>query len=220
MPSPIGASAPNVPRSFAAAFSVFSAFFATGATQCNVQLHDLPPEAVQGVFDCLQDESGMVAALEYIEDDGSAPPAWSEEEIVQLHWRLLLELRRLPDPETPLEEKLDTLAWALTDPELDDRPFSFANCLRVVGTSPLSPTAYFGALSVEDIRDWLRRNAKAWMQATLERFPRAVQDLVRQQPDWVACQLNKNPQWINQQIKRHAAPDQTDMFGWTVAQGA
>ena len=59
---------------------------------------------------------------------------WTEEDIVQLHWRLLLELRRLADPETPLEEKLDTLAWAPTDPELDGQPFSLANSVRVVGT--------------------------------------------------------------------------------------
>jgi hypothetical protein len=156
-----------------------------------VQWQDLPPQAQQAVHECL-DEA----------------PEWTEEDVVQLHWRLLLELRRLPDPETPLEEKLDTLAWALTDPVLDGRPFSFASCLRVVGTSPLSPTAYFGAVQVEDVREWLRTNARKWLRATLARYPVWVQVLVREQPDWVAKQLSKNPQWLNEQIKAiEEAPD-------------
>ena len=219
MPSPTGAFAPIAHGPLEPSVSMFGALFREEVAERNIQSHELPPQVVQEVFDYLQDDSGMAAAIDYIEDDRSAPPDWSEEDIVNLHWRLLLELRRLPDPETPLEEKLDTLAWALTDPDLDDRPFSFANCLRVVGTSPLSPTAYFGALNVEDVRDWLRRNAKTWLRATLERFPRAVQELVREQPDWVAQQLNKNPQWINQQIRRQAKQGQDDMFGWRVAHG-
>src|SRR5258706_13845017 len=109
--------------------------------QPRVQLRAPPPQAQQAVH-------------EYLEE----APEWTEEDVVQLPWRLLLELRRLPDPETPLEEKLDTLAWALTDPRLDGRPFSFASCLRVVGTSPLSPTPYFGAVQVEDVREWLPTN--------------------------------------------------------------
>ena len=148
-----------------------------------------------------------------VDDVAGVQPEWSEEDVVLLHWRLLLELRRLPDPETPLEEKLDTLAWALTDPALDGRPFSFANCLRVVGTSPLSPTAYFGDLQVDDVRDWLRANARKWVRATLCRYPDWVQALIREQPDWVAKQLVRNPQWLNEQIKAHDEAAQPDLFG-------
>jgi len=161
-----------------------------------VQWQDLPPEAQQAVH-------------EYLEE----APEWTEEDVVQLHWRLLLELRRLPDPETPLEEKLDTLAWALTDPTLDSRPFSFASCLRVVGTSPLSPTPYFGAVQVEEVREWLSINARKWLRATLARYPDWVQVLVPEQPDWVAKQLSKNPQWINEQIKAREEAPQADLFG-------
>lgn len=145
--------------------------------------------------------------------DADDTPEWTEEDVVHLHWRLLLELRRLPDPETPLEEKLDTLAWALTDPSLDGRPFSFASCLRVVGTSPMSPTPYFGLMQVDDIRDWLRTNARQWIRATLARYPDWVQLLIREQPDWVARQLARNPQWVNEQIKAHEATPQADLFG-------
>jgi len=182
-------------------FSSIAPFRIPGAadTQHTVQLHDLPPHARNAVNAHL--------------DDTSALPEWSEEDVVQLHWRLLLELRRLPDPETPLEEKLDTLGWALTDPDLDERPFSFASCLRVVGTSPLSPTAYFGLVQVEDIRDWLRANARKWIRATIARYPEWVQALIREQPDWVAKQLARNPQWVNEQIKAREETPQGDLFG-------
>jgi hypothetical protein len=123
------------------------------APQPTLFLCDLPPEAQK-------------ALRGHLDDEGPAPD-WTEDDIVQLHWRLLLELRKLPDPETPLEEKFDTLAWALTDPSLDNRPFSFASCLKVVGTSPLSPTAYFGSVQVDDIRDWVRAHVRQWVGVTL-----------------------------------------------------
>ena len=150
-----------------------------------------------------------------MDDPGDAEdaPEWTEEDVVHLHWRLLLELRRLPDPETPLEEKLDTLAWALTDSNLDGRPFSFASCLRVVGTSPMSPTPYFGLIQVDAVRDWLRTNARKWIRATIARYPEWVQVLIREQPDWVARQLGRNPQWVNEQIKAREATPQPDLFG-------
>ena len=197
---------PSVARAPIARDPLSRAFYALPASpdahdddHPTVQLRDLPPHAQQAVHNDL--------------DDAGEQPEWSEEDVVLLHWRLLLELRRLPDPETPLEEKLDTLAWALTDPALDGRPFSFANCLRVVGTSPLSPTAYFGDLQVEDVRDWLRANARKWLRATLCRYPDWVQALIREQPDWVAKQLVRNPQWLNEQIKAHDEAAQPDLFG-------
>lgn len=199
MPTPSAARAPL------ARDPLTRAFFALPDDHCDqddhppVALQDLPPEAQRAVRNFL--------------DDSTPVPEWSEEDVVHLHWRLLLELRRLPDPETPLEEKLDTLAWALTDPALDHRPFSFANCLRVVGSSPMSPTAYFGALQVEDVRDWLRANARKWVRATLGRYPDWVQALIREHPDWVAKQLARNPQWINEQIKAHSEAAQPDLFG-------
>lgn len=171
-----------------------------------VQLNDLPHQTQQAVREFIDGSSTTAAG-----DDDDAI-VWTEEDIVLLHWGLLRELRRLADPETPLEEKLDTLAWALTDPLLDARPFSMASCIRVVGTSPLSPTAYFGAASVEEIRDWIRANAPRWLRATLSRYPDWVQDLVRGQPDWVCRQLTRNPQWINEQVKLRETSLQQDLF--------
>jgi hypothetical protein len=170
-----------------------------------VQLNDLPPQTQQAVREFIDGSSTA--------DVPSDTIAWTEEDIVLLHWGLLLELRRLADPDTPLEEKLDTLAWALTDPVLDARPFSMASCIRVVGTSPLSPTAYFGAASVEEIRDWIRSNAPRWLRVTLSRYPDWVQDHVRRHPDWVCRQLTRNPQWINEQVKLRETSLQQDLFG-------
>lgn len=135
-------------------------------------------------------------------------PEWSEAEVVQLHWRLLEALRHLPEPDMPLEEKIDALNWVFTDPPKESRPFSFANCLRVVGSSPLSPTAFLGRLDADEIRDWIRARVGRWMQSTLDRYPAWVQQLVRDDPSQCVRQLERNPQWLNEQVKqRTARPD-------------
>jgi hypothetical protein len=185
--------------------SLLPALFAnprdSAATSFAPWLHEVPLPAPH-----------LISANLHYPGDAEEAPEWTEDDVVQLHWRLLLELRRLPDPETPLEEKLDTLAWALTDPTLDGRPFSFVNCLRVVGTSPMSPTPYFGLVQIDEIRAWLRCNARKWIAASIARYPAWVQSLIRAQPDWVAKQLAKNPQWVNEQIKARQARPQDDMF--------
>ena len=143
-------------------------------------------------------------------DDDESPVEWTEEDIVFLHWRLLQEVSGLSDPETPLETKLDTLRWVFTDRDKDGRPFSFVSCLRVVGCSPLSPIAYCGLVDAEDVRDRIQNNLKAWLSATLERYPVWVRDAVAQNPEWVEARLLKNPQWINEQLKRLSVQD--DLF--------
>ncbi|RUP27333.1 MAG: hypothetical protein EKK45_14530 [Curvibacter sp.] len=135
---------------------------------------------------------------------------WTEQDIVHLHWLLLKEVAELEDPATPLEEKLDTLGWIFTEREKDSVPFSFVNCLRVVGCSPLSPIAYCGLVDAEEIRLRIRRNVKAWLLATLERYPPWVQEAVMRNPEWVERHLAKNPQWINEQIRRYAS--EGDLF--------
>lgn len=140
-----------------------------------------------------------------IADDESAnelmPMQWDEIDIVELHWRLLLELRHLADPEAPLEGKLDTLRWIFTESEKDKQPFSFVQCIQVVGCSPLSSTIFFGKLDVESIRDWVQHHVTAWLVDTLKRYPAWVRDAVIQNPEWVEERLAVNPQWINEQIR-------------------
>jgi hypothetical protein len=143
-------------------------------------------------------------------DDEEASIEWSEEDVVYLHWRLLQEVKGLSDPDTPLEDKLDTLRWVFTEREKDGQPFSFASCLRVVGCSPLSPIAYCGWTDPEEIRDHIRHRLKAWMNATLARYPEWVREEVRRNPGWVEQRLAKNPQWINEQIRQFGV--QGDLF--------
>lgn len=135
---------------------------------------------------------------------------WSEHDVVLLHWRLLQEIEALADPETPLETKFDTLRWVFTEREKDARPFSFVNCLRVVGCSPLSPIPYCGLIDAEEVRDRIRHGARAWLAATLERYPSWVREAVTRNPEWVEAQLSRNPQWLNEQVR--AVARQGDLF--------
>jgi hypothetical protein len=146
--------------------------------------------------------NSSIDALNEDEDDiatvGAESIDWTEQDVVFLHWRLLQEVEALADPETPLEAKLDTLRWVFTEREKDSRPFSFVNCLRVVGCSPLSPIAYCGLVDAEEIRSRIRRGVKPWLEATLTRYPEWVREAVARNPQWVELQLARNPQWINQ----------------------
>lgn len=156
--------------------------------------------------------------FEGLAEDRSAPDTqefedvaeWTEEEIVCLHSRLLMEIRSLPDPSTPLEEKFDTLRWIFGEPAKQNRPFSFEWCLRVVGCSPLSPLPYCGLVSPEDIRDHVARHAKRWLRNTLERYPMWVRDAVCSHPDWVSRQLERNAQWLNEQVRKQRT--QSELF--------
>ena len=135
---------------------------------------------------------------------------WSEDDIVLLHWRLLQEIRHLADPATPLEEKLDTLRWVFTEREKDGLPFSFVNCLRVVGCSPLSPIPYCGLVDAEVVRERIRHGLRPWLHATLARYPGWVREAVATHPEWVEARLTRNPQWINEQLKQMSV--QGDLF--------
>lgn len=140
-----------------------------------------------------------------------ALPDWSEEEIVHLHWRLLQDVQHLGDPAAPLDEKLSTLRWVFTEPEKDKQPFSFVNCLRVVGCSPLSPIAYCGSVDAQEIRDQIACNVRRWLTETLAHYPPWVALALAANPAWFEAELTRNPQWINEQVKRISA--QVDLFG-------
>lgn len=162
----------------------------------------------------LQDDPGADSADSAIGAPGSTreewAEEWSEDDIVLLHWRLLQEIRHLADPATPLEEKLDTLRWVFTEREKDDLPFSFVNCLRVVGCSPLSPIPYCGLVDAEEVRERIRHGLQAWLHATLARYPDWVREAVATHPEWVEARLTRNPQWINEQLKQMSV--QGDLF--------
>lgn len=176
----------------------------------------LPPLVFLSLFERLRAEgshtvvaSSFAAALDTASDEES-PIEWSEEDVVQLHWRLLKEVGRLADPDTPLEEKFDTLRWVFTEREKDDKPFSFASCLRVISCSPLSPAPYCGLVDVEAVRDYIRASSQRWLRDTLMRYPPWVRDAVVSHPEWVEMRLARNPQWINEEVKRVAV--EGDLF--------
>ena len=85
------------------------------------------------------------------------------------------------------------MRWVFTEREKDGQPFSFVSCLRVVGCSPLSPIAYCGLVDAQEVRDRIQNNLKAWLSATLERYPVWVREAVVQNPEWVEARLLKNP---------------------------
>ena len=169
------------------------------------------PEAPRPFFHVLLDRlqtdaspTPAAAALASLDTDQGPPIEWSEEDVVLLHWRLLKEIGRLADPETPLEDKFDTLRWVFTEREKDRKPFSFVSCLRVVGCSPLSPLPYCGLVDVEEVRDVIRCAMRSWLRQTLMRYPSWVREAIVDHPEWIESRLARNPQWINEAIRRTA----------------
>ncbi len=169
-------------------------------------MHSLGTSLDHGAYPTLweSDEADDAAALQLAGSDTDSKE-WSERDIVLLHWRLLQEIETLADPQTPLETKFDTLRWVFTEREKDALPFSFVNCLRVVGCSPLSPIAYCGRLDAEEVRDSIRCAVRGWLTATLERYPQWVREAAARNPEWFETQLMRNPQWINEQLRTTAA---------------
>jgi hypothetical protein len=147
-----------------------------------------------------------------IAGDDTEACGWSERDIVLLHWRLLQEVEALADPQTPLEAKFDTLRWVFTEREKDSLPFSFVNCLKVVGCSPLSPIAYCGRVDAEEVRDCIRSGVRGWLTATLARYPQWVRDAATRTPEWFEAQLMRNPQWLNEQVKANTSQGELFLF--------
>lgn len=160
------------------------------------------------VADAANDPQTLLQRLEELNDDSTIE--WTEEDVVQLHCLMLLDVSALADPRTPLADKLETLRWIYTDPDKDHLPFSFANCLFVAGSSPLSTFDYFGFIHPDDFRDHLIWYVRRWIRESLARYPSWVRDAFSRDPEWAACRLQKEPQWLNRQIKR--VTDQGDLF--------
>ena len=89
------ATSPTHPHHQSPRDPLLQAFFANppppAVTSDSLRLQDMPPQAQRAISAYLDDPG-----------DADAAPEWTEEDVVHLHWRLLLELRRLPDPETPV----------------------------------------------------------------------------------------------------------------------
>lgn len=143
------------------------------------------------------------------QDDEEIPP-WTEEDVVMLHWDLLRNARTLARADCALEEKIDILRWVFAEAALQSKPFSFESCIRVVSNSPLSPLPYIGKVDADEIRHWIRTQLRRWFDETFARYPTWVRDAILQRPAHVARCLEKNPQWLNQQLRQHGHGD--DLF--------
>lgn len=168
----------------------------------------LPECGQSALLQSIQPCSESIALLGTLDNDVDVE--WDEQHIVFLHWRLLEDISDLANPDTPLEEKFDTLRWIFTERDKESRPFSFVNCLSVVGCSPLSPAPYVGLVDADEMRNAIRAHARTWLDATLNRYPCWVREAVVSNPEWIETQLTKNPQWINEQVKTHGI--QGDLF--------
>jgi hypothetical protein len=91
-------------------------------------------------------------------------PEWMTAEIVYLHLILLDQCRYLSRPTASIERKEETLRWIYTDPELEERPFSFKNCVKLVtGNTP-----DFGAIH-RRLKEEMRQVLAAWLRESLAR---------------------------------------------------
>lgn len=130
-----------------------------------------------------------------------SPCEWSEEAVTCLHCAALKHIASLADPETPLAERFDLIRWIFTD--RDDEPFSFVSCVMVAATSPLSPWPFVGKCDVEELRDWLRHQAKRWFLDAIKNYLEAVRREILLNTEAVAAQVERNPQWLNEQMRKH-----------------
>jgi hypothetical protein len=91
-------------------------------------------------------------------------PEWMTAEIVYLHFVLLDQCRYLNRESASLERKREILSWVFTDPVLEERPFSFRNCVRLVsGNEP-----DFGAVYAK-AKERLIPALRVWIDESLRR---------------------------------------------------
>jgi hypothetical protein len=90
------------------------------------------------------------------------PPEWIDDEMVMLHFILLDQCRYLSRASSSMERKKDLLQWIFTDPELEDKPFSFKNSVMLVTGNP----PQFGAV-YERVKEALGSLMPDWIEESV-----------------------------------------------------
>lgn len=163
---------------------------------------DLSAEQVRAIHDYVGGDED--------EYNGEIEP-WEEEDVVQLCWLLLESIDSLQNPRAPVIDKIWILNWMCADPTHQKKPFSFDFCVRVVCLSPLSHLAFIGRCDIDDLREQIR--ARTRLRESILRYPNWVQEIIKSAPDFVVAQLDRDPQFVNKQIRRRATSQTADMFG-------
>ena len=126
--------------------------------------------------------------------DDEEPVAWTQEEIVMLHGILFDTcVDKLIDPETPLDEVVDWLRWIFSERGKEAQAFSFSNALKLYQRPP----ARF-------IREALQHGLRRYLSERLARYPAWVAEAFWSDPDRFANELDRNPQGINEALRRVA----------------
>ena len=118
--------------------------------------------------------------------------AWTQEEVVMLHGILFDTcVERLNDPATPLDEVVDCLRWIFSDRSKETQAFSFSNTMSLYQRPP-----------ARYLREVMQTGLKGYLTERLTRYPAWVGEAFWSDPDRFADELERNPQWINERVRR------------------
>jgi hypothetical protein len=85
-----------------------------------------------------------------------------------------------------------------TDPDKEDRPFSFKHCVGF----------YKRTCDHEEAREAIRALVPQWLRDSVARLPAWLAEQILRDPQWAATRLHRSPQWINEEHRtREREPD-------------
>ena len=96
-------------------------------------------------------------------------------------------------PETPLGEVIDCLRWIFSEPHRETEAFSFSTTLKL-----------YQRPHGRRVREAIRVGLKRYLSERLARYPAWVAEAFWSDPDRFAEELERNPQWINERVRRVA----------------
>jgi len=128
------------------------------------------------------------------DEASKAAIAWTHADVVMLH-AILFDtcVEQLSDPETPLDEVIDCLRWIFSGPGKEARAFSFATTLKLYARAP-----------AWRVREAMQAGLARYLNQRLARYPAWVAEAFWRDPDRFAEELERNPQWVNETLRRRS----------------